>query len=101
MKNSTKRKIIEWVTKVLKYYPLINISYEKKVFEVQTIKITQEFRPEERLYQNRILIQEIPDVLYAAGILEFEEQQIPIPSQEGSKTHIGIVKFQVIKRQIK
>ncbi len=43
MKNSTKYKIIQWVTRLLKYYPPMEIPYQTKVFEIKTVEISESF----------------------------------------------------------
>lgn len=98
MKNLTKRKIIEWVTKVLKYYPPMEVLYNTEVFEVKTIQITGHFSKASLPFSKDILKLRIVDSLTEFGILEYSKECIHTAFL---KNWLCKIQFQVIKRKIK
>jgi hypothetical protein len=94
MKNSTKFKIIQWVTKLLGYYPPQEIHYETIKYDIITVKIESAFPADgEMEMKNNFLRCEIPNALDAHGVLEFNQDFDP----NLIKPYTCSLKFQIIK----
>lgn len=70
MKNSTKRKIINWVTKVLKYQEPINLPIEKHERRIQEVRWERFFKDEEMV---RMYPEEMKFIIYDQIIKEIKK----------------------------
>lgn len=82
MKNSTKLKIINWVTKVLKYQEPINLPIEKHERQIQEVRWGQFFKDEEivRIYPEEmefIIYDQIIKEIKKADCIHFTERKEP------------------------
>lgn len=93
MKNSTTRKIIEWVTRLLKYYPPMKIPYQKKECKIHLISVRTESRVVDTSLMKPYLLRELSIKL--EKFVVFNDEKL---TQE---TKIYTAELEVIKRQIK
>ena len=92
IKNSTKRKIIDWVTKVLKYYPPMELPYNTQTCAIIKVEITERFIPN-TFSLDKSLLYKLSDSLYFQNLITFITEDIP-----HSKFKLRIAKLEVIKR---